>query len=121
MVHLVATPPQVSVLFFRTELGNEPVREWLKASPRDQRQLIGAEIKTVQIGWPLGMPLVRKMESGLWEIRVDLGDTVGRVLFTIIDGVMVLLHGFIKKSQKTPSVDLALARKRRASLRRQAI
>ncbi|WP_252090839.1 type II toxin-antitoxin system RelE/ParE family toxin [Pseudomonas sp. MWU13-3659] len=117
----MAAHPQVSVVFFRSERGNEPVREWLKALPRDQRQLIGAEIKTVQIGWPLGMPLVRKMESGLWEIRVDLGDTGGRVMFTITDGIMVLLHGFIKKSQKTPSVDRALAKQRRASLRRQAI
>jgi phage-related protein len=118
LVHLATSAQQISVLFFRSELGNEPVREWLKALPRHQRQVVGAEIKTVQIGWPLGMPLVRKMESGLWEIRVDLGGSMGRVLFTTIDGVMVLLHGFIKKSQKTPSVDLAVARQRKASLRR---
>lgn len=119
MVHLASSDQQVRVLFFRSALGNEPVREWLKALSRHERQVIGTEIKAVQIGWPLGMPLVRKLESGLWEIRIDLADTVGRVLFTISDGVMVLLHGFIKKSQKTPAVDLAVARQRKASLRRQ--
>ncbi|WP_369988176.1 type II toxin-antitoxin system RelE/ParE family toxin [Pseudomonas xanthosomatis] len=119
LVHLASSDQQVRVLFFRSALGNEPVREWLKALSRHERQIIGTEIKTVQIGWPLGMPLVRKLESGLWEIRIDLADTVGRVLFTISDGVMVLLHGFIKKSQKTPAVDLAVARQRKASLRRQ--
>ncbi|PYC15520.1 type II toxin-antitoxin system RelE/ParE family toxin [Pseudomonas mosselii] len=121
LVHLVESHPQLRVFFFRSDLGNEPVREWLKALPRNQHRLIGNKIKAVQFGWPLGMPLVRKMEGGLWEIRIDLGDSVGRVMFTITDGVMVLLHGFIKKSQKTPSVDLALARQRRASLRRQTI
>ncbi|MCX5507539.1 type II toxin-antitoxin system RelE/ParE family toxin [Pseudomonas sp. BJa3] len=94
------------------------MREWLKGLAREERYLIGMEIKTVQLGWPLGMPLVRKLEHGLWEIRIDMGHVVARVLFTIMDGVMFMLHGFIKKSQKTPSADLALARQRKASLRR---
>lgn len=118
MVHLAASDQQIKVLFFRSELGNEPVRDWLKGLSREQRQMIGVEIKTVQMGWPIGMPLVRKLESGLWEVRVGLGDTAARVMFTMSDGAMVLLHGFIKKCQKTPLVDLALARKRKTSLRR---
>lgn len=73
LVHLVESHPQLRVFFFRSDLGNEPVREWLKALPRNQHRLIGNKIKAVQFGWPLGMPLVRKMESGLWEIRIDLG------------------------------------------------
>lgn len=118
LVHSAVSDHQISVLFFRSELGNEPVRDWLKGLSREQRQLIGYEIKSVQFGWPIGMPLVRKMESGLWEIRVDLGDTAARVLFTMSEGAMVLLHGFIKKCQKTPLVDLSLARQRKTSLRR---
>lgn len=118
MVHLAASDQQVNVLFFRSELGNEPVRDWLKGLSREQRQIIGIEIKTVQMGWPIGMPLVRKLESGLWEVRVGLGDTAARVMFTMSDGEMVLLHGFIKKCQKTPLVDIALARQRKTSLRR---
>ncbi|MEE1922562.1 type II toxin-antitoxin system RelE/ParE family toxin [Pseudomonas sp. 148P] len=106
----------LTVRFFRTEAGNEPVRDWLAQLPRTHRQLVGAEIKTVQIGWPLGMPLVRKMERGLWEIRVDLGDSCARIMFTLVEDVMVLLHGFIKKSQKTPAADLETARQRRSRL-----
>jgi phage-related protein len=109
-------PLVLTVRFFRTEAGNEPVREWLAQLPRTHRQSIGIEIKSVQTGWPLGMPLVRKMERGLWEVRVDLGDTCARVLFTLVEGVMILLHGFIKKSQKTPQSDLETARQRMAKL-----
>lgn len=118
MVHSDSNPhPLVlTVRFFRTEAGNEPVREWLGQLPRCHRQLIGAEIKTVQMGWPLGMPLVRKMERGLWEVRVDLGDGCARIMFTLLEDVMVLLHGFIKKSQKTPAADLETARQRKSRL-----
>lgn len=109
-------PPTLSVRFFCTDAGNEPVREWLAGIAREQRRQIGVEIKTVELGWPIGMPLVRKLEPGLWEVRVDLGNTIARVLFTVVDAQMVLLHGFIKKSQKTPASDLATARQRKARL-----
>jgi len=100
------------VSFFKSEAGREPVREWLKAMPREHRRLIGEDIKTVQFGWPLGMPLVRKLERDLWEVRVRLPDGIARVMFTVGEGRMILLHGFIKKSQKTPTDDLALAKAR---------
>lgn len=108
----------LSVSFFCTDAGNEPVREWLTELPREHRRLVGIEIKTVQLGWPLGMPVVRKLESGLWEVRVELIDTIARVFFTVVGSTMVLLHGFIKKSQKTPASDLATARQRKAKLQR---
>ena len=63
------TEPIVSVAFFRVASGNEPVRDWLKSLPREQRRIIGEDIKTVQFGWPLGMPLVRTLDNGLWEVR----------------------------------------------------
>lgn len=108
----------MNVSFYRTEAGNEPVREWLTEIPREHKRMIGTEIKTVQIGWPIGMPVVRKLEKGLWEVRVNLVDTIARVLFTVDGNVMVLLHGFIKKSQKTPASDLETARQRKATLER---
>lgn len=108
----------MNVSFYRTEAGNEPVREWLTEIPRDHKRMIGTEIKTVQIGWPIGMPIVRKLDKGLWEVRVNLVDTIARVLFTVNGSVMVLLHGFIKKSQKTPASDLETARQRKATLER---
>lgn len=104
-------------MFYMSGAGNEPVREWLKSLPRDERKIIGEDIKTVQFGWPMGMPLIRKLESGLWEIRSKLGKKISRVMFTEIQGMLVLLHGSIKKSQKTPSSDLQLARKRLKDVR----
>jgi phage-related protein len=108
--------PVLNVRFFRTDAGNEPVREWLTDLPRGDRHQIGTDIKTVQLGWPIGMPVVRKLDTGLWEVRVDLEDTIARVLFTVVGSDMVLLHGFIKKSQRTPASDLATAKKRKARL-----
>lgn len=108
---------RLQVVFFRTEGGSEPVREWLKSLPLDEKRIIGADIKTVQFGWPLGMPIVRKMEPGLWEVRSRLVDRIARVLFTVMDNKMVLLHGFIKKSDKTPQDDLSVAHQRMAKLR----
>ena len=104
--------PILSVVFFRTEAGTEPVREWLRELTVEDRKTIGVDIKTVQYGWPLGMPLVRKMEPGLWEVRCDIADGIARVLFTAKAGQMVLLHGFVKKSQKTPDNELKTARNR---------
>ena len=106
------TEPILSIAFFRTASGNEPVREWLRSLPREERCIIGEDLKTVQFGWPLGMPLVRKLDKGLWEVRSRLPDRIARVLFTASEGRMLLLHGFIKKSQKTPQDDLELARTR---------
>ncbi len=106
------TEPILSVIFFRTETGREPVREWLRSMQREQRRIIGEDIKAVQFGWPLGMPLVRKLDKDLWEVRSRLPGRAARVIFTSAPGRMVLLHGFIKKSQKTPKEDLELAKTR---------
>jgi phage-related protein len=81
------------------------------------RKSIGEDIKTVQFGWPLGMPLVRKLETNLWEVRSNLKDRIARVVLTVHDNTMILLHGFIKKAQKTPVTDLNMARKRLAELK----
>ena len=109
---------KLTVRFFRTLQGIEPVRTWLKELPTAERKAIGEEIRTVQIGWPVGMPLVRKLEANLWEVRVRLKDRIARVLFTVIEGEAVLLHGFIKKSQKTPASDLKTADDRKRLLER---
>ena len=91
----------------------------MKNLTREEKKIIGEDIKTVQFGWPLGMPLIRKLESNLWEVRSHLKNRIARVLFTIIDGNMVLVHGFIKKSQKTPQDDINIAKKRIAEIRSQ--
>jgi phage-related protein len=106
----------LAVCFYVTTSGTEPVREWLKELPAEARKAIGEDIKTVQLGWPLGMPLVRKMEPGLWEIRSHVPDGIARVLFTTVGTTMILLHGFIKQSQATPKADLRTARRRKAEV-----
>ncbi len=104
----------LTINFFRSPAGNEPVREWLKDRGRDERKLIGEDIMLVQFRWPLGLPLVRKMESDLWEVRSKLvSGNISRVFFTIKNEEMILLHAMIKKSQKTPKKDIDLARSRK--------
>ena len=110
------TEPILSVTFFRTEAGSEPVREFLRELAPEDRKIIGTDIKEVQFGWPLGMPLVRKMEKDLWEVRCHLERRIARVLFTVMKGHMVLLHAFIKKAQKTPRSELDTARARKTRL-----
>ena len=106
--------------FFRGEAGNEPVRDWLRSdafSPEDRRR-IGEDIKTVEFGWPIGMPVCRPMGSGLWEVRTGLKDRVARVLFCVHGARMVLLHGFVKKTRRAPDADIALALERKRKLER---
>ena len=88
------------------------MREWLNSLSAADRKTIGEDIKTVQFGWPLGMPLVRKLDVNLWEVRISLAGRIARVLFTLEGNAMVLLHGFIKKSQQTPLDDLRTAKRR---------
>lgn len=108
--------PTLEVVFYKTEAGKEPVREWLKDLPREDRRIVGEDIKTAQYGWPLGMPLIRKIERGLWEVRSVITSGIARVFFTVTGGLMVLLHGFVKKSQKTPQNELDTARRRLSNL-----
>jgi phage-related protein len=104
--------PVLRVLFYRSESGVEPVREWLKELRKEDRKAVGEDIKTAQFGWPLGMPLIRKIEKGLWEVRSHITDGIARTFFTVEKGTMVLLHGFVKKSQETPPNELQTARRR---------
>lgn len=105
---------RVSARFYCLASGNEPVLDWLKSLSKGDRKIIGVDIKTVEEGWPLGMPLVEKLDKNLWEVRSDISHKcIVRVLFTVIKQNMVLLHGFEKKTQKIPLKDLRLAKKRR--------
>ena len=101
-----------------TEGGTEPVRDWLRTLSATDRRLIGENIKTVQFGWPLGMPLVDHLGGDIWEVRSRLDTRIARTLFAMEGGIMVLLHAFIKKQQKTPKPDLELAKDRLKQLRR---
>lgn len=101
------------MVFFKTETGHEPVREWLKELPKEDCKVIGTDILTVQYAWPVGKPLVDNLGDGIWEVRSRLRNRIGRTLFAAVDQEIVLLHGFIKKQQKTPADELDLAKKRK--------
>jgi phage-related protein len=104
---------KIPLVFYRSAGGREPVREWLKDMDRDDRLEIGADLQRVQYRWPVGMPLCRSLGDGLWEVRTGLpSKTVARVLICFHDETLYALHGFVKKTRKTPPDDLELARKR---------
>jgi phage-related protein len=104
---------RLPAFFYALPSGREPVREWLKDLSAADRKVIGEDIKYVEFSWPIGMPLCRSLGDGLWEVRSQLPQgRIARVTFCVRRGRMVLLHGFIKKSQKTPESDLRLAKER---------
>jgi phage-related protein len=105
---------KVTGRFFATAGGRRPVREWLLALSKDDRRMVGRDIQKVEFGWPIGMPYCRPLGRGLWEVRSDLpGGRITRVIFCIVQGEMVLLHGFEKKTQKTPQREIEVALKRK--------
>ena len=104
---------EIPVVFYRTAGGAEPVLDWLRSLPAEDRRIIGTDLATVQFGWPIGMPLCRPLGGGLWEVRSSLPSRrIARVLFFVDDDRIGVVHGFIKKTQKTPDDGLELARKR---------
>ncbi len=105
---------KISAVFYLSPKGNEPVRDWLLKLDRDDRKIVGKDIQKVEFGWPIGMPYSRPLGRGVYEVRSDLSDSrISRVIFFIYSNRMVLLHGFVKKTRKTPKPDLDLAMKRK--------
>ncbi len=101
------------MFFYKSENEREPARDWILNLTTEDKKIIGQDIKTAQFGWPLGMPLIRKIETNLWEVRSKIKDGIARVFFTVDDNTMILLHGFVKKSQTTPLSELETAKTRR--------
>lgn len=103
----------LEAVFYIADSGAEPVKDWLKSLSKEERKIIGSDIDLVQQGWPIGKPLVDGLGNGLWEVRSKLGDRIARIIFYLEGNQMVLLTGFIKKTQKTPLQELELAKKRK--------
>jgi phage-related protein len=100
--------------FYLNPVGRNPVREWILELPEADRYIIGKDIQKVEFGWPIGRPHCAPIGNGLWEVRSTLDSSrIARVLFCIDGGHMILLHAFIKKTQKTPLADIELALKRK--------
>ena len=107
------TGKHVYVFFYANDRGKMPVKEWLLCFSRDDKKIIGEDIKTVEFSWPSGMPTVRPLGNKLYEVRSTLTDrSNARIIFTIYKNKMVLLHGFIKTDRKTPLKELRLAKDR---------
>jgi phage-related protein len=112
-------PKKLQAAFFRSLSGAEPVRDWLRALSIADRRAVGYDIGLVEFGWPIGMPLCRPLGKRLWEVRSTLGgNRIARVVFCIAEGRIILLHGFIKKTQTMPKADLDLARDRQNEVTR---
>jgi phage-related protein len=110
---------RLPIAFFRSANGREPVREWLKSLSAEDRKILGTDLRTLEFGWPVGMPLSRALGTGLWEVRSSLPQgRIARVIFCIHDQHAVLLHGFMKKTQKTPQSDIDLAMRRKREVER---
>ncbi|MCR5318278.1 MAG: type II toxin-antitoxin system RelE/ParE family toxin [Treponema sp.] len=106
---------KLQVEFFKTEQNNEPVRDFLKALSQEDKKSVGANIMAVEMLWPISYPSVRKLDTDLWEVRSNISDKrICRVMFTVEDKRMILLHAFVKKTQKTPKEDMELGKKRRS-------
>ncbi|GHV84820.1 hypothetical protein AGMMS50230_04280 [Spirochaetia bacterium] len=114
--HIMKVEKRIIVRFYKASNGKEPVREWLKEQTKENKKLIGEDIKTVENTWPVGIPLVRKLAKDLWEVRTTLEIGKCRVFFTVWQNYMVLLHCIIKKTQKTPKQDFDLAKSRRNNI-----
>jgi phage-related protein len=111
------TPRKIRLVFFCSNAGREPVRDWLKGLDQAARHAIGTDLLRAQWRWPVGMPLCRPMGKGLWEVRTDLSNNrTARVLISFYRGQLVALHGLIKKARATPEDDLMMARKRQKEL-----
>jgi len=108
---------KLEVSFYQEPNGNEPVRKWLKSLDKEIRLIIGEDLKKVQFRWPLGMPLVRNLSDGLWELRSTLPNRISRIIFITHENKIVLLHGFIKKTEETPKQDKSLAMTRAKNVR----
>jgi phage-related protein len=103
----------MQVVFYRTVGGAEPTIDWLRSLPPADRREIGTDLAMVQFGWPIGMPLCRPLGSGLWEVRSTLpSQRIARLLFFVHEGRIGVVHGFMKKTEKTPAADLDLGRRR---------
>jgi phage-related protein len=110
---------EIPVAFYRTDAGAEPVRDWLRRLSAEDRRTIGTDLATVQVGWPIGMPPCRALGEGLWEVRSKLSNNrIARLVFFVANGRIGVVHGFVKKTQKTPPADIALASRRMKEMTR---
>ena len=117
LLSMIERSKKIAARFFESAAGRKPVREWLLELSGEDRRSIGYDIQTVEFGWSVGMPVCRPLGAGLWEVRCSLsGNRIARVIFCMKDGEMILLHGFIKKTQKTSQDDIALAANRKKEI-----
>jgi putative component of toxin-antitoxin plasmid stabilization module len=100
---------RITARFYRTEAGNEPVKEWLQNLHKDDRLIVGKDIAKAEFGWPIGMPTCDKVGKGIWEVRstIKKGKVEARTYFCVDGGVMLLLHGREGKSGQDDAIQLA--------------
>ena len=114
MAENITKKSKLEIRFFKTSNGIEPVRKWLQDLTKEEKNNIGTDLKIVEFNWPIGRPLVKSLSEGLWEIRTNLpSNKICRIIFFMHKKQIILLHGFIKKTQKTPQKEIVLAKQRK--------
>lgn len=108
--------PKFMVIFYQELTERQPVNEWIKKLDRHEQETITQDLKTLQLRWPMGLPLVKALGSGFWELRSTFKTRIARSIFIVIQGHIIILHSFIKKTQKIPPNEMAIARKRLKAL-----
>lgn len=105
----------LEVEFYKTEGGNEVVLDFLRGLPADDKKTVGEDLKTLQFGYPIGMPLCRPV-GRLWELRSSPPSKRELRLLWFYHKkarTIVVVHAFIKKTQKTPQKDINLGEARK--------
>lgn len=113
---------QFQVEFYDTEDGRTPTQEFLDSlEPKMNAKMVGLMEILEEKGYSLREPYSAPLEDGIFELRAVQGFNISRALFFFyVEGRIVITHGFIKKTQKTPRAQIELAKKYRADfLRRQ--
>jgi len=109
---------RITAEFFRSDRGREPARDFLKSISKADRKIIGEDIRAAEYGWPIGMPICDHLGNKLYEVRSTAGKREYRTLFGVYENRMVLFHVFVKKTQKTPAREIAVAMERRKEMER---
>jgi phage-related protein len=95
--------------------------KFVRSLPPADRKVIGEDLKAVELGFPLGPPLCKSLGEGLWEVRSSLPSRrEARMIFFHAgpEQTLVVVHAFMKKTQKTPDAELRLAAARKREFER---
>lgn len=101
--------------YYEDEGGRKPAKEFIDALDVKMRAKVFGRLELLEEhGSRLGMPFARHLEDGIYELRTVQGSNITRILYFFVVGERVILtHGFVKKTQKTPPREIGRAKRMR--------